>query len=457
MALSFKRPPARAVGRLLTLVVISLLAAFLRMLGPMPPAGSATMLLGFLLLAAFVAGDLARDLRLPRITGYLAIGMLLGPHLLGLLPVETVDAFGLINAVALSIIALQAGGELRIGQLRDRLSSIGTIAAFQIVITMAGVTLLIFLAHPLFPFLQGQGARTVTAVALMFALIAVAKSPATTIAVITELRARGPLTDIVLGVTVFKDVLILFLIAILIPTADVLVQPGTDFDFGQLGNITLAIVLSVASGALIGGLIVLYLEKVKAQPILFVLGVAFLVVELSHFLGLESETFILMSMVAGFVVQNLSAHGGSFLDALEANSLPIYALFFAVAGAALDMAILPHVWQAGMLIIVTRMILIYVSTYLGARAARESAVIRHYAWMGFLAKAGVTLGLAQIVAHRFPSFGPQVAAIVVAMIAVNQLMGPPLFRLALLRAGESKGQQASALGSGRHERDAMRA
>ena len=61
----------------MTLVVISLLALLFRNLGPLPGALSATMLLGFLLLAAFVAGELARDLRLPRITGYLVIGIAL--------------------------------------------------------------------------------------------------------------------------------------------------------------------------------------------------------------------------------------------------------------------------------------------------------------------------------------------------------------------------------------------
>ena len=71
MARDLYHPSQRMIGRAMTLVVISLLALLFRNLGPLPGALSATMLLGFLLLAAFVAGELARDLRLPRITGYL--------------------------------------------------------------------------------------------------------------------------------------------------------------------------------------------------------------------------------------------------------------------------------------------------------------------------------------------------------------------------------------------------
>ena len=443
MVFKFQRLPARAVGRLLTLVVISLLAAFLRLLGPMPGASDA-MMLGFLLLAAFVAGELARDLRLPRITGYLIIGILFGPHVASLLPRDTVTDFRLINNIALSVIALQAGGELRIARLRHRLASIGTITAFQVVMTMAGVTAMVYLAHGLFPFLQGQTARSVLAVALIFGLVAVAKSPATTIAVITELRAHGSLTDTVLGVSVLKDVLILLMIGVLIPTAALLVEPGLGFDFRQVGELSLAITASLALGGGVGGLMVLYLKKVNRQPILFVLAVAFGIVDLSRVLGFESEAFILMSIAAGFVVQNFSVQGPTFVEALEANSLPLYALFFAVAGADLDLAILPSVWHIGLLLIVTRTALIYLSTYLGARAAHDREMISRYAWMGFVAQAGVTLGLATILRERFSDWGPQVADIIVAMIAVNQLIGPPLFRYALLRAGESHVQPTRA-------------
>jgi Kef-type K+ transport system membrane component KefB len=437
MAFGFGSVGARRIGRLLTLVVIALLAALFRALGPLSGPASSTLLLGFLLLAAFVAGELARDSSLPRITGYLAIGILFGPHVLQLLPQDTVEGFGLINGVALSVIALQAGGELRVSNLRGRLLSITSITAAQIILITGGVALAVFLAHDLLPFLVGRPGRSVLAVSLILGLVAVAKSPATTIAVITELRARGPLTDTVLGVSVLKDVVILLLIAALIPAASVLVEPGRGFDFGLLRTISRTIIGALAAGAVVGWLVGLYLQRVGKQPILFVLAVAFGIVEASHALRLESEFYILASMSAGFVVQNFSVHGPRFVRALEANSLPIYALFFAVAGADLDLGGMPAVWQVGLLIFATRIVLIYSSTYLGARSVGDPPLIRQYAWMGFLAQAGVTLGLATIVRDRFPAWGSDVADIIIALIAINQLVGPPLFRFALVRGGEA--------------------
>lgn len=436
MALDLYHPGQRTIGRTLTLVVITLLAALFRLLGPLPAALSSTMLLGFLLLAAFVAGELARELQLPRITGYMAIGIVFGPHVLRLLPGATVQDFRLINDIALSVIALQAGGELRLHRLKQRMTSIAAITLFQIVITLGGVALVVYLGSALLPFLRGQPDRAIIAIALIFGLVAVAKSPATTIAVITEMKAEGPLTDTVLSVSILKDVIILLLIAVILPTAAVLVDASRGFDFGELRHVGFAMLMSLALGVLIGLSIGAYLARLKAQPILFVLAVAFASVELAHSLGLESESFIVMSMVAGFVVQNFSTHGPTFVSALEANSLPLYALFFAVAGADLRLDVIPAVWRAGTLVLLSRMFFIYVSTYLGAVVSGDLPVVRRYAWMGFLAKAGVTLGLANIVRDRFPAWGAEVAVIIVAMIAVNQLIGPPLFRLALVRAGE---------------------
>ncbi len=188
---------------------------------------------------------------------------------------------------------------------------------------------------------------------------------------------------------------------------------------------------------------ILYLRRVNRQPILVVLALALLIVEVSLMLGLE---YILVGMAAGFLIQNRSRLGPRFLEALEANSLPLYALFFGVvAGAGLHLTTIPAVWQAVVLLILGRMLLIYLSTSLGLSLSGERTVRPGLAWMGFLAQAGVTLGLANIVRDRFtPPWGAEVAVVIVAMIAVNELVGPPLLRHALDRAGEARPQPERA-------------
>ncbi len=396
--------------------------------------GSATLFLGFLLLSSYLAGRAARAVALPQITGYLVIGIVVGPSVLGILPRDVVEELRFVNGVALALIALSAGGELRIGTLRERIRSIGVITTLQIVFMFTLVAVSVFLARGAIDFLHGVSPNVVLAVALLFGLVAVANYPATTIAVITEEKARGILTDTVLGVTVLKDVVILILIAILIPFSATIVDPTGGFSLDAVWRILLGILGSLAMGVVLGWLVTLYLKRIRAYRILFVLGVAFMAVYLGERLHLE---YILIAMAAGFFVQNFSRQGRRLLHALEANSLPVYALFFAVAGADLDITILRTAWVIATAIILTRGVALWMSTYLGARIVGDPPVIRQYAWMGFMAQAGVTLGIASLVRDNFPVWGDQVAAIIIAMIAVNQLIGPPAFRWILVKTGES--------------------
>ena len=401
---------------------------------PGAPHGSATFFLGAVLLASYLAGRAARAASLPQITGYLLIGILMGPDVLGILPPEVLAEFRFVNGVALALIALSAGGELKLRSVRSRFRSIGVITTMQILLMFALVASVVFLTRGSIDFLRDQPPRVAAAVAVLFGLVAVAKSPATTIAVITEEKARGILTETVLGITILKDVIILILIALLIPLAASIVDPAGGFNFRAVEEILLAIMGSLALGMGLGWLMTLYLRRVREYRILFVLGVAFLAVNLGEWLRLES---ILIAMAAGFYVQNYSRQGRRLLHALEANSLPVYALFFAIAGAELNFTVLKTAWVVATAIILTRGVALWVSTYLGARIVGDPLVLRHHSWMGFIAQAGVTLGIANIVRERFPVWGVQVATIIIAMIAVNQLVGPPAFRWALLRAGES--------------------
>ncbi len=59
-------------------------------------------------------------------------------------------------------------------------------------------------------------------------------------------------------------------------------------------------------------------------------------------------------------------------------------------------------------------------------------------WLAFITQAGVSLGLTAIVAKRFPEWGTTFATLVVAVIAVNQFIGPIAFKAALTRVGEAR-------------------
>jgi hypothetical protein len=80
---------------------------------------------------------------------------------------------------------------------------------------------------------------------------------------------------------------------------------------------------------------------------------------------------------------------------------------------------------------------IWAGMQLGGRWAKAAAPERTYAWMGLISQAGVAIGLATIVAEAYPEQGAVLGTLLLALIAVNETVGPILFRRAIVASGEA--------------------
>src|SRR2546428_2854019 len=110
--------PMRGIASLFALGLM--MALFHRVTAGGALEARATLALGFLLLAAHVAGDIVRRARLPRLTGYLLVAFAVGPAWLGLVRRDEVDALRFVADAGLALIALAAGAELKLETLRRR-------------------------------------------------------------------------------------------------------------------------------------------------------------------------------------------------------------------------------------------------------------------------------------------------------------------------------------------------
>jgi Kef-type K+ transport system membrane component KefB len=279
----------------------------------------------------------------------------------------------------------------------------------------------------------------VVAMGLILGLVATANSPASAVAIINELRARGPFTTLAIGTTVVKDVFVILLMALVLMISKGFVDSGAGVEASLLARIPLEVGASLAVGAGLGYLLILYLARVNKEVALILLAVVIMAIELVGFV--ESRLhfhlhFLLVFIAAGFVVENASAKGELLIDALERSSLPIYVIFFTFSGVGLDLASLRLLWPLALAFVLWRGILLFGSTYAGARLARESIRTQRLAWTAFVAQAGISLGLAELVAVQFPHMGAQIRTFVLAVVAINQLVGPVLFGWALRRTGE---------------------
>ena len=426
-------------ARLLTLLTLLGFTLLVRaVVDTLPGAGTTstvTISLGFLLLAAFVAGRISSDIGLPRITGYILLGVLVGPEVLGLVSEQDVAGLKLIDDIAISLIALSAGGELRISELRSRAVSMTGIMAAEMILVFLVVSGGVLALAQVLPFTAGRDTATIMVIALVFGSIAVANSPSVAIAVINETRSRGPVSSTILAVTVLKDVAVILLFAIALAVARTALSDGGGFDVTFFTGLAGEIGGSILAGALSGMIIAALLPTLKNHVVLFALGMAFVNAYIASTLHLE---VLLMSLVAGFFVENVSrVHGEPFIRGLERNSLPVYAIFFALAGAGIHLSELATLWPFVAAFVLLRAGAVFSGTWLGARLTNSEPEVRRYAWLGFVSQAGVTLGMVVIAARAFPSWGAELQTLFVTMVAVHELIGPILLQHGLKRAGEA--------------------
>ena len=184
----------------------------------------------YLFLAAFVliaiaANRISKEFQkigLPIITGILIIGIMAG--LLHMFPKNAYARLDFINDIALAFIAFAAGSELYLKELRNRVRQIAWITFGQLVVTFVMSTTIIYFLAENISFMSALSSKTNLAISIMMGVIFVARSPSSAIAVINEMRAKGPFTQTALGVTVIKDVLVIILFTIAFAIAKSLVN-----------------------------------------------------------------------------------------------------------------------------------------------------------------------------------------------------------------------------------------
>jgi Kef-type K+ transport system membrane component KefB len=408
-------------------------------------AGLTTFSLGFILLAAYITAQILRIAGLPLISGYIFVGILTGPYMTEFLSHEMVSRFRLVDDLALSFIALTAGGTLQLQFLRKRGKAIAiNIFLLTLVVFVVVFFSFFFMVRRLNLMPNLTEVQTMV-LACLLGVIAVARSPSSAIAIINECRASGMFTTTILGVTVVMDVLIIVFFTLAMTVSEIIMGAGTAVDFRLITGLTLAVAGSLGLGIVLGKGISLYIAKVGHDLSLFLLFFAFSLFKAclwfnqfmeAHFaVSLHLEP-LLICISAGFTVQNFSKYGYIFTEAMERFALPIFVLFFSIAGASLNLDALLMTWPLAAFLVIIRTLGIFGSTWVAGTLNRDSSQHRRIAWMAYITQAGVAIGLAQLAQRRFPELGVYLTTLVLAVITINQVVGPITFKIALKKAGE---------------------
>ncbi len=384
------------------------------------------------------AGRLANRIKLPSLIGFMMVGVILGPSLVGILSEETQANLSFITDIALGFVALSIGLELHFSELKRQ----GRGIILVILTESFGAFILVFCAVFLLT-------RSIP-LALIFGAIAPASAPAGTVAIIQEFRAKGPLTKALYAVVGFDDGLgiIIFGFAFAIAKALVAAEAG-------LAEVSLAttlaqplieVGLSIVVGLAMAALFALLSRTTKSSRDSFILTVA-TVLATTGLCELLHLSEILTNMILGMTFANTQpAKASREIDESLRSIMPLlFLFFFTLAGANLHVAALPSLGLLGIVYILGRSAGLMGGAFVGAGLGRMGDTIRNYLGMGILSQAGVAIGLSLMVKQEFAALGESGVAIGAAVITTVtatciffEIIGPILTKIGLTKAGEIK-------------------
>lgn len=387
-------------------------------------------------------GVLAAKIKLPKITGYIVAGLLVSESVSGVFPSHMNESFKIITEVALGLIALTIGAEFSASKLRRIGRAAIVITVVQILATFVVVTGGLLLFGTEVPF------------ALLLGAVATATAPAATVAVVQSLRARGRFVDYLYSVVALDDAGCVILFSVVFAFTAQLLGGGTEVGSGMAAGILHTLMemsFSLLLGVL-GGIVLHRITKDKHatnEILIVLLGIIFMTTAFAIVFHLSP---LLTNMATGCTLVNLSARNQRLFRILEPFTPPLYALFFVIAGTELrlDVILRGDILLLGSVFILARAVGKYGGIWAGCALSGIGKPIRGNLGWCMLPQAGVAIGLILLI-QTSPlmqglSAGQQAVIhnmvnIVLLSVFVNELVGPPLSKMAIIRGNQMEETQ----------------
>ena len=402
---------------------------------------SVALLAGLLMTRAF------KPFKLPSVTAYLIAGVLIGPYVIGLLNIpgfgfnsfEAVEKLEIIADIALGFIAFSIGNEFRVEDLKQIGKQAFVIGIFQAITATLLVDIALFVVHLIMP------DKLSVAQAITLGAIATATAPAATLMVVRQYKAEGPLTRLLLPIVALDDGVGLVVFAVSFGIAKSLNSGAVDM-ISIVVNPIIEIVASLGLGAIMGWVLT-QLEKLfnsNTNRLNMTIGVVFLTVALSMIkfnigpvhVGFSS---LLTCMMLGTVFCNICSLSHDLMGATDKWTSPLFALFFVVSGAELELNVFADIAIVGigLVYIIFRSIGKYSGTLISAKATKCAPNICKYLGYTLLPQAGVALGMCTL-AMQLGEEGNLIRNITLFAVLIYELFGPLITRWALTKAGDIK-------------------
>ena len=377
---------------------------------------------------------LSPKMGLPKVVGYLLLGLLIGPEVLGIIPKSVIQETHIITTLSLSLIAVLVGANLKYSVLKEMGKQIIAITFFEATFAFLFVSAGFYLLSSFLGFSPDQS----LIISILFGGLASATAPAATIAVVHELKAKGHFTTTLLAVVASDDALGLIFFTLAVTLGSIFEGHG-HFSLFTLFDLFTIVTLSAIVGA-IGAIISTLIDKLfahhKGMETISTIGMVFIVYGLSRYWQLEP---LFATLVMGAVMTNISEDFDLVEEEID-NHLEeiIFMLFFILSAMHLNLGSLSTMPLVIIAYTLLRFLGKIAGAWIGARLSNADKTVQNYLSLGLLPQAGIAIGLALALQDErgFESIAPLILNVIIAATIVHEFIGPILTKYILIKSGE---------------------
>ena len=384
------------------------------------------LILAILIITAVCLSALAKKCHLPKITGYIVAGIIIGAPFLNLISKDNYEKFQVINLFALGLMSITIGSHLNLHKLR--------ISGKRVITVFLGESILAFsLVFFSFYFFSGN----TLLICLLIAAISIATAPAATVAVVKDTKSKGLLVNTILPVVALNNVVCIVVFDLLLDA--VILVDSSSFNITSLLFTVLKEFLGAITLGSICGFILKYFSEKYIHSSRYILTMVILaVITITGISNLFQINLMLPCIVVGIVISNTSHFRHKILTIFEEIEYIILIIFFSLAGAHIDTTSIKIAGFLGIMYFFARGIGKTFGGSLGAYLSGAPKRIYENIGISLLPQAGVAIGLV-IMAGEIAVLSDHIdflTTLVLAVVALNELFGPPATKWALSRSGD---------------------
>jgi len=428
------------------------------------------LILGILLIVGLVVTRVTKLIKLPNVTGYLVVGLLLAivfividktgynnPNYDETLSESLTNINSFVSSIALGFIALSIGEEFKLSKIKQYGKKMAIITFFQALIACLLVDVVLIIAC--------LALKMNLAIAICLGAVATATAPAATLMVIHQYKAKGPLVDILLPVVAFDDAIGLVVFAVSLAISKVIVSSGDVSAFSVVVIPLIEVIGSLGIGFLLGVAMHFLIKIFKSRSNHIIAIVAFTLLGVGTIIALNNiEIYgeklefssLLTCMMIGAVYVNLSNNETMSVVARDIEIMDrwtgfLFTLFFVLSGASLatsatailensDASIFLPIAIIFVGYMVARSLGKYLGAFFGSKITHQEPNIQKYLGLTLLPQAGVAIGMAtqisEIKEFQENNIGNIIVTVVLCATLIYELVGPLITKWSLGKAHE---------------------